>query len=257
MKNNILTLAIIMLSACSYTIKPYKCYLVNESNKNVLEADYICITNGDYNIMTSSAYKVDTAFINYLTQEQEDICKFEEKNENSNEFFVWGKDKINLNEHRLYACSSGIAEKYINKKFKEEIEIAKQKEKEEKKHAVERTKQIKKWEKYTGCDYEKSIYIADDIYHTTQQLKEGLTVAVNYEYISYVREQKWPYGFFVIQNRIDEHFVDDEAWLGGWFQDTGVDRKFRNKQGDLKRIRKYKRCIDSETLEKFKRMNIQ
>ena len=151
MKNTILTLAIIILSACSYTIKPYKCYLVNESYKNVLEADYICITNGDYDIMTSSAYNINTTFINFLASEQENICKFEEKNENLNEYFVWGKDKINLNEHRLYACSSGIAEKYINKRFKEK----EKEEKEKKKRTAERAKQIKEWEKHTGCDYEK------------------------------------------------------------------------------------------------------
>ena len=258
MKKTLMLYLVTMLFGCSYIQKPYKCYHVNEAHRNSLDSDYVCITNEDAMSLAATTYKIDDTFIVHLNDKKnKDMCKLEEKTEDSNEYFMWGKKRIDLDKETVYSCSSGIIDTYIQKKDKEVAELAKQKEKEEKKKAEELNAFIKKWEKETGCDIEKSVLVYDEVYRTHQQTDEGLMVIVDEQYRMTAADNNWPLTFFVVKNRIDKHFVDGEKWLGGVFQDTGIDMKYRNKEGSLKRTRKFKRCIDSDTMKRFKQMGIQ
>lgn len=248
-----------MLSACTYTTKPYTCYTLRQTDKNPWDADYLCMANEDMDLLhETTSYKLNDNFLVFLTNSgNKNVCSLEEYDRESDEYFVYDNKKINLKKQKVYSCPSGTIQPYIKKLDQEAEKLEKQRKEEEKKKKAEEAKKIKQWEKYTGCNYKKSIYLPSEAYETFQQQKEGLTVIVKYGYRYYADNNNLPWSFFVIQNKIDSHFVDNEAWLGGWFEDTGVDRKYINGLGHTSRLRKYKRCIDAETIKKFKEMGIQ
>ena len=237
----------VVLAGCVYNTKPHTCYYVNEGQRGILNSDYVCIADVDKDDLYKIDYTIDESLLEYIGTNV-DMCKFEAQENDSDEYFVYADKKIDLKTNKVYFCQPGTIQIYAEKRQKQ-LEIERQKQREQE------LKEIKEWEKETGCVREKSIFVDGDKYETTQQLKEGLTVIHRIDYSG--KYDDLPLSMFIIQNQIDKHFVDNERWFGGWFQDTGIDRKFINVNDKLSRIRKYKRCIDKKTLQEFKKLGIQ